>query len=110
MGTFILLYTDTSGGETMPPDEAQRAAVMQAWTAWFERIGDALVDGGNPFTPAVKVVSSEGAVSDSPPAVSLGGYSIIKAYSHAVAAEIAKDCPVLRDGGQVFVYETFPVM
>jgi hypothetical protein len=108
MKTFLLLYTN---GTTPPPStEAEQAAAMQAWTQWFTEIGDAMVDSGNPFTPAVKTVSQEGKVDDAPPPLSLGGYSLIKAYSHAVAAEIAKDCPILQGGGQVLIYETFDIM
>jgi len=108
MATFLFLYTGV--GDTMAADDAERAASTKAWGAWFERIGDALVDAGNPFTPALKTISKHGEVSDASAPVTMTGYSVIKAYSHAIAAEIAKDCPVLQDGGQVLVYETFPVM
>src|SRR6266705_2582581 len=47
MANFVLLY---SGG-SMPETEAEQAAVMQAWGAWFGQLGSALVNGGNPFTP-----------------------------------------------------------
>jgi len=38
------------------------------------------------------------------------GYSIIKADSLSAAVEMAKGCPILQSGGQISVYETFPVM
>jgi len=50
MANFVLLY---SGG-SMPESEAERAAVMQAWGAWFGALGSAVVDGGNPFTAMAK--------------------------------------------------------
>ena len=106
MASFVLWYT---GGGT-PQGEAEQAAVMQAWTAWFERLGAAVVDPGNPFTPAARSIASNGAVADVPAAAMAGGYSIIRAESLAAAVALAQSCPQLQAGGQVTVYETFPVM
>jgi hypothetical protein len=94
----------------MAPTPAEQQAILQAWTAWFGKLGSALVDGGNPFTPEAKHVSSGGKVTDGPVGAMATGYSIIQADSLAAASEIAKGCPALQDGGQVTVYETFPVM
>ena len=106
MANYLLLY---SGGR-MPESEAEQAAVMQAWGAWFGGLGSAVVDGGNPFTTSAKSIASDGTVSDGPVGSMASGYSIIKADSLDTAAELARGCPVLRSGGQVSVYETFPVM
>jgi len=106
MANFVLLY---SGGG-MPETEAEQAAVMQAWGAWYGRLGSAVVDGGNPFTPTAKSIASDGTVSDSPVGAIASGYSIIKADSLSAAVEMAKGCPILQSGGQISVYETFPVM
>ena len=106
MANFVLLY---SGGG-MAPTEAEQAAIMQAWGAWFGRLGSAIVDGGNPFTPAAKSIASDGAVSDGPVGTMATGYSILKADSLEAAVEMARSCPVLQGGGQITVYEIFPVM
>lgn len=106
MANFVLWY---SGGG-MPQSEAEQAAVTQAWTAWYGRLGSAVVDGGNPFMPAAKSIASDGTVADVPAAALAGGYSIIRADSLAAAVAMAKGCPQLQAGGQVTVYETFPVM
>jgi len=106
MANFVLLY---SGG-SMPETEAERAAVMQAWGAWYGALGSALVDGGNPFTPVAKSIASDGTVSDGPVGTMASGYTIIKADSLDAAVEMARGCPVLQGGGQISVYETFPVM
>ena len=106
MANFVLLY---SGG-SMPESAAERAAVMQVWEAWFGRLGSAVVDGGNPFTPMAKSIASDGTVSDGPVGSMANGYSIIKADSLDAAVEVARGCPVLQGGGQISVYETFPVM
>ena len=106
MANFVLLYS----GSSMPGTEAEQAAVMQAWGAWYGGLGNAVVDGGNPFTPAAKSIASNGTVSDGPIGTMATGYSIIKADSLDEAVEKAKGCPVLQGGGQITVYETFPVM
>ena len=106
MATFVLLYT----GGGMPETEAEQAAVLQAWGAWFGRLGSALVDGGNPTSGQAKTIASDGTVSDGPVGTMSSGYSIIKADSLDPAVEAARRCPVLQSGGQITVYETFPVM
>ena len=106
MANFVLLY---SGGG-MPATEAEQAAVLQAWGAWYTGLGSALVDGGNPFTPVAKSISSDGTVRDGPVGTPASGYTIIKGDSLDAAVEMAKGCPVLQSGGQVSVYETFNVM
>ena len=106
MANFVLLYI----GGSMPESEAAQAAVMQAWTAWFGRLGSAVVDAGNPFTSQAKSIASNGKVSDGPVGAMATGYSIIKADSLGAAVELAQGCPQLQSGGQITVYETFPVM
>jgi len=106
MATFLLLYTEGK----MPESPAEQEAVMAAWGAWFGKIGSNLVDGGNPFTPQAKSISSNGTVSDGPIGELAGGYSIIKADSLDAAVAVARECPVLQGGSQITVYETFPVM
>ncbi|MEO8953475.1 MAG: hypothetical protein ACR2H5_08950 [Ktedonobacteraceae bacterium] len=105
MANFVLLY---SGG-SMAESEVEQAAVMDAWGAWMGGLGSALVDGGNPFTPTAKSVTSNGKVSDGPVGTLATGYSIIKAESLTDAAEKAKGCPVLSSGGQISVYEIIPM-
>ncbi len=106
MANFLLLYT----GGSMPESPAEQEAVMQAWGAWFGKIGSNLVDGGNPFTPQAKSISSNGTVSNGPVGELASGYSIIKADSLDAAVAVARECPVLQGGSKITVYETFPVM
>jgi hypothetical protein len=106
MANFVLLY---SGGN-MPATEAEQAAVMQAWEAWYAGLGSAVVDAGNPFTPVAKSIASDGTVNDGPVGTMASGYTVIAADSLDSAVEMAKGCPVLQGGAQITVYETFNVM
>ena len=102
MTNFVLVYT----GGGMPESEEEQAKVMADWGAWYEKLGAAIVDGGNPFG-ASKTVSGDG-VSDgpksSPPAT---GYTVISADSLDEAVAKVQDHPHIKHGGQVSVYETF---
>ena len=106
MAKYVLLY---SGG-SMPETEAEQAAVMQAWGAWFGVLGSALVDQGNPFTGQAKSIASDGSVSDGAGDKAASGYSIIQADSLDAATTLAQGCPVLQGGAQITVLETFEVM
>jgi hypothetical protein len=106
MTDYLLLY---SGG-SMPETEADQAIVMGAWDAWYTALGDAVVDVGNPFTPAAKSIASDGTVSDGPVGTMASGYTVIKADSLDEAVEMSRGCPVLQGGAQISVYETFSLM
>ena len=106
MTDYLLLY---SGGG-MPESEAEVADVMKAWDGWMTKLGPALKDGGNPFTPQAKTIDTKGKVSDGPAGSPASGYSIIQANSLDEAVTMAKDCPVLLGGAKISVYETFEVM
>jgi len=100
MPNFILAYH----GGTPPSSEEEGKKMMAAWMAWFETMGDAVVDGGNPVGQSA-TVSKAGVVQDGG-ANPLSGYSIISAPDQAAACEIAKGCPILEDGaGSVEVAE-----
>ena len=107
MANYVLVY---KGGGGMAPTPAEQEKIMADWGKWFGGLGQALVDGGNPFTPVAKSIAHNGTVSDGPVGTLATGYSIIKADSLGVAVEMAQGCPVLQGGGQITVYETFPVM
>ena len=106
MAKYVLVYT---GGPGMEQDEESRNKVMAAWGAWYEKIGEGIVDGGNPFGPS-KSVSSSG-VSDgpasSPPAT---GYTVISADSLDDAVAKTADHPHVQYGGQISIYEAIEMM
>jgi hypothetical protein len=102
MTNFVLLYT----GGTMPKSEEEKADMMAAWGAWYEKIGAAVVDGGNPFGQS-KNVSDQGVSDGSANSPPVTGYTIISAESLDEAVEKVKDHPHLNYNGQVTVHETF---
>ena len=106
MATYLLAY---HGGGGMAQDEAARNKLMAQWGKWFQELGSALVDGGNPVMKA-KTISSKGAVSDGGGQNPVSGYSVIKADSLDAAVKLARDCPVLAGGGSIEVAETFNAM
>jgi hypothetical protein len=105
MANYVLVY---KGGGGMAQTDAEREAAMAAWGQWFTDLGQAVVEVGNPFGPSLSVTGG-GAVSDGASSA-LTGYSVLAADSLGDAAEKAKSCPVLANGGSVEVYETIDVM
>ncbi len=101
MTKFVLVFN----GGGMPETEAEQAAVLAAWGAWYGKLGAAVVDGGNPFTPMAKTVHSDGSISDGSVGVLATGYVILQAGSLDEAAEMGTSCPILSSGGQISVYE-----
>lgn len=99
MPKFLFVYHGGSKPE-MPEDVA---AVMAKWGAWFEEMGAAVVDGGNPVGLS-KTVASDG-VLDHGGANPASGYSIISAGTIDDAVAKAKGCPVLESGGSVELAE-----
>jgi hypothetical protein len=106
MANFVLLYT----GGGMATTDAERAKMMEAWGAWFGKLGDKVIDAGNPFGPHAKNVSDGGTVHEGAIGTAATGYSIVKADSLDNAVDLAKACPVLHSGGKITVYEIHPAM
>jgi hypothetical protein len=106
MANFVLVYT---GGGVAATD-AERGKMMEEWGAWFGKLGDKVVDSGNPFGPHAKNVSNGGNVHDGAIGTPATGYSILKADSLDKAVDLAKGCPVLTSGGKITVYEIHPAM
>lgn len=104
MANYLLTYHGEGG---MPTTDAEREATMAKWGAWFGKLGDAVVDPGNPATHA-KAISPDGSVMDA--TSNPTGYSVIRADSLDQAVELSKGCPVLEIGQVVLVTETFDAM
>ena len=92
MPKFILAY---HGGKA-PETEEEGAQAMALWQAWFEKDGQALVDGGNPVGLS-RTVTKNGVTNDGG-ANPVSGYSIIQAPDMDGALAVAKGCPMVVDG------------
>lgn len=97
------LFSYHGGG--VPETEAEQAEVMAAWGAWFESMGAAVVDGGNPVA-ATRTVTADGSTVEGGGASPVTGYSLVDAPDMAAALDMAKGCPILSGGGTVEVGET----
>lgn len=97
-------YVFAYHGGSMPESPAAQAEAMAAWGTWFESLGEAVIDGGNP-TGQSKTVTAPGSVSNGGGANPLSGYSLVTATTIDAAVEHAKGCPILAVGGSVEVAE-----
>lgn len=101
MATFFFTYRvpRTPLSEVLAAlDQPARAARMAAWNAWFERLGDSLLERGNPVNDARTLGTCT-------PDTRLGGYSLLTADSLEAAVALAEGCPGLEWGGGVEVGE-----
>jgi len=100
MAKFMFVY---HGGGS-PEDPAEQERVMAEWGAWYGGMGAALVDGGGPAGMSKTV--TKGGVADNGGANPVSGLTIVEAADQAAAVEMAKGCPMVKDGsGSVEVAE-----
>jgi hypothetical protein len=105
MTNYVLIYT----GGGMPESEEMSKKVMAEWGVWYGKMGESIVDPGNPFGPS-KNLGSDGSVSDGAVgAPAATGYTVISADSLDGATTAAADHPHLNYGGQISVHETFDI-
>ena len=100
MGKYVYIY--------YAGKDSADAGSAEAWGAWFGKLGDKLVDPGNPFDDGGQAVNQAGTMPvQGAPAT---GYSIVNANSMDDTTEIAKGCPlILSKDGAVCVYEALPM-
>jgi hypothetical protein len=91
MSTYVFAYR-------APKNYTPSSESVAAWTAWFDSLGDNLVDRGNP-------VFDRSTVGIAPAETVLGGYSLIAADDVEAAVTFAKGCPIVQFGGGVEVGE-----
>ena len=98
MTNYLVLYRSSmTAGEQMAqstPEQAQ--AGMDAWMAWAEEAGDAVVDLGTPL----EVVETGGDSGDP-----IGGYSILQAESNEALGKLLEDHPHKATGGTIQTLE-----
>ena len=91
MPKYVFAYR-IQEGDSGSPD------AMAKWMAWFEALGSAVVDAGNP-------VFSRRTLGNCGSGSALGGYSLINADDLEAAVTLAKGCQALAAGGGVEVGE-----
>lgn len=92
MPDFMFAYH----GGAVPETREEGEKAMAAWGAWFEAMGENLVNGGNPVGQSMTVTSA-GVTSDGG-ANPISGYTIVRADTVEAACEMAKGCPMVTDG------------
>ena len=92
MPRYVFAYHGGRKPET--PEEGEKE--MAKWGEWFAKMGDAVVDGGNPVGPS-KTVTGHG-VEDNGGPNPLSGYTLVEAANIDDAVELAKGCPILTHG------------
>jgi hypothetical protein len=91
---YVFIY---SGGNP-PKSEAEGKAMMDAWMAYFAKIGPSIVDGGAPFATGAKLLGAGGPSHAT-------GYSIVSAESLDAALKLTDGHPHIAHGGGVEVFE-----
>ncbi|MFK7914482.1 MAG: hypothetical protein AB8B93_11260 [Pseudomonadales bacterium] len=81
--------------------EAPTAAIMSAWKAWFDGLGDSLLEQGH--LPSGIEVTAQGATALPLAADSITGYCIITTANLEAAQQIAGRCP------QIVATRVYPI-
>jgi hypothetical protein len=99
---YLVLYRSSMTAEEQmsqgTPEQAQ--AGMDAWMAWAQRAGDAIVDLGTPLA----VVDAGGDSGDP-----VGGYSILQAASREALSKVLDGHPHKETGGTIETLECLQV-
>lgn len=106
MSKFMFVYRDNADAMSEMPSPEEMQAIMEQWNAWFDNLGDAVIDRGDALLPMGKQLASDGTVTDGPFIEAkelVGGYSIVESDSFDGACELAKACPHLAAGGSLEV-------
>lgn len=112
MKDYLFLYrSDYNKLAQRTPAEAE--AMIKKWMDWMGNIAaqNKLTSRGHRLQNTGKVLKND-VVTNGPYMEikeSIGGYSLVKAASYEDAVELAKSCPILKNGGQVEVREINPM-
>jgi hypothetical protein len=114
MEEFLLVFRNETESNEPPQSPEQLQHRMKYWQDWMGNIAaqNKLVSAGNRLTAEGKVVKQNNVVTNGPYVEmkeAIGGYIIVRAHSLDEAAELAKDCPILKIGGNVEVRTLVPM-
>jgi hypothetical protein len=104
MGRFLILYNSpvSARDQMAGADPDQARAGMEAWMAWAQKAGEALVDLGQP----VQAIARVGADGGDP---QVAGYSIMEGESGQIEALLADHPHGQIPGNSIDVLEALPV-
>lgn len=90
MERFLIIYRGAS-----EPGERQD----DAWRAWFDALGPALLDPGSLTQDSVEIPSR--LIGPKLSSSSLSGYSVVEAADFNAVVRMAQDCPIFDERGSV---------
>jgi hypothetical protein len=108
MTRFLVLYNaDTSAREQMAQaTPEQQQAGMDAWMAWAQKTGPALVDLGTPVVAIARVT----AAGEAKNTCAASGYSVLEADSDQAARALLDGHPhLMMPGASIDVFEALPI-
>jgi hypothetical protein len=97
MTRFLYIYT--GGNPPASPEEGRK--VMEAWMAYFAKMGPRMVEGGAPLGARQSVGGAA--------ASGASGFSIMEAADLAEAVSLTDGHPHLAAGGAIEVLESLPI-
>ena len=114
MKEFLLVFRRDYVTNELQPSPEQLQTMMKPWQDWMGSLAaqNKLVSSGNRLAPDGRVVKSDNIVTNGPYVEikeAIGGYIIIRSESLDEAAEISKDCPILKVGGNVEIRTVIPM-
>lgn len=90
MDRFLIIYRGAS-----EPGERRE----DAWRAWFDTLGAALLDPGSLTQDSVEIPSR--LIGPKLSGSSLSGYSVIEAADFNAVVRMVQDCPIFDERGSV---------
>ncbi|MBK7967920.1 MAG: transcription initiation protein [Bacteroidetes bacterium] len=114
MKEFLLIFRRNEVSEESQPSPEQIQAMMKPWQDWIGNIAaqNKLVSSGNRLASEGMVVKPNNVITNGPYVEmkeAIGGYIIVSANSIDEAAELSKDCPILKMNGNVEVRAIVPM-
>ncbi|MBX4197449.1 YciI family protein [Candidatus Saccharibacteria bacterium] len=105
MKKFMLLYNGpATPPEDMDPEKVK--AIMAKWGEWMDKVGDAMVDMGQPMANG-EAVMDDGSAGK---ATELSGYTIIQTEDMASAKKLVEGHPFLSDKTGKFSVEVHELL
>ena len=109
MKKFMVIYHAPAAAmeqmKDMSPEDMKKG--MEPWTAWMEKCGSSLIDGGSPLAGGLKLTTGGSAPSDK----EVAGYSILEAEDMQAAKAMLAGHPHLEWTPEcsIEVHESFPM-